>query len=72
MPSKINELKLYKLAQAGSRQAFNAIQRRLEPDVKRYVRHLLGETDLENDIAQDAIWRETSSSRDQGVYGALS
>jgi len=42
-------------AQAGDGEAYEALQRRLDAPVRRFIWRLVGETDAADDIAQDAF-----------------
>jgi len=49
------EADLLKAAQNGDLDAFDDLQRRLEPMIKRFVRRLTGATNIEDDIVQDVF-----------------
>ena len=55
MLSDETEQKLLLAAQEGDMDAYDALQIRLEPPVKRYVRRLTGAVSVEDDIVQDVF-----------------
>jgi RNA polymerase sigma-70 factor (ECF subfamily) len=49
------ECQLLRAAQAGDIDAYETLQRRLEPPITRYVRRLTGAVNVEEDIVQDVF-----------------
>ena len=53
--SDSGEHELFEQAKAGSRTAFNRLQETLDSSVRRFVRRLVGISEAEDDIVQDAF-----------------
>ena len=49
------EHELFQQILAGDRAAFDRLQERLEPSVRRFIRRLVGQSDEDDDIVQDAF-----------------
>ena len=49
------EHELFEEAKAGNRTAFNRLQEILDPSVRRFIRRLVGISEAEDDIVQDAF-----------------
>ncbi len=50
-----DEGELLEKARSGERSAFEALQKSLEPQVRRFIRHLIGKMDVADEIVQDAF-----------------
>ncbi len=53
--AETDEAELLGRARLGERSAFDRLQERLEPGVRRFIRRLIGKADAEDEIAQDAF-----------------
>ena len=53
--SDSGEHELFEQAKAGNRTAFDRLQETLNPSVRRFVRRLVGISEAEDDIVQDAF-----------------
>jgi RNA polymerase sigma-70 factor (ECF subfamily) len=53
--SEIHEHEVFQRARAGDRDAFDGLQEELEPRIRRFIRRLVGQTQWEDDIVQDAF-----------------
>ena len=49
------EHELFQEARAGDRAAFDRLQKALDTSVRRFVRRLVGQSEAEDDIVQDAF-----------------
>lgn len=49
------ESELLERARAGGRPAFESLQKSLEPQVRRFIRHLIGKADVTDEILQDTF-----------------
>ncbi len=57
MVAETSEQALFKAACEGDETAYEALQRRLEPVIRRFVRRISGGHDAEDDIVQDTFIR---------------